>query len=175
MRIALASIGLALAVAGSAGAQRPLALGVGGGVSFPLGDFGDAVESGWHAMGTIAWTHVMHPWSLRLDGAYHRFPYSGAGLDDEYQTATSGTLNLAYRIPFGASAAAAYLIGGLGAYQSGCSLDCEAQTDFGWNAGLGLRFLVFGFGTFLEGRYHSIQADAGDLNYVPVTLGIMIF
>jgi hypothetical protein len=50
----------------------------------------------------------------------------------------------------------------------------EASTRFGYNAGMGLRFDVAGFGTFVEGRYHLIPEKAGEsakMQIIPLTVG----
>jgi hypothetical protein len=68
-----------------------------------------------------------------------------------------------------------YLISGLGAYRSECSLDvgCDAATKFGWNVGLGARLFVLGFRSFVEARYHTTQHRDNDVRYFPLTVGVL--
>jgi hypothetical protein len=54
-------------------AQRPIRIGLAGGVSLPQGDLSDVANTGWHALGTIALSTLMQPLGLRLDVAYNRF------------------------------------------------------------------------------------------------------
>jgi opacity protein-like surface antigen len=67
-----------------------------------------------------------------------------------------------------------YLISGLGAYRTECSLavGCDASTKFGWNVGLGTKLFV-GFRSFIEARYHRTKRGDSSVNYFPLTLGLM--
>jgi opacity protein-like surface antigen len=151
--------------------QRPVSIGLAGGVSFPQGDLADGVNTGWHALGTIALSTLMQPLGLRLDVAYNRFELSDV---DGNQTVGSATLNGTYRLPMTNSPMSPYLIAGLGAYRSECSraTGCEATTKFGWNVGLGTKLFV-GFRSFLEARYHRTKQGDRSVNYFPLTLGLM--
>src|SRR4051794_32890386 len=70
-------------------AQRPISLGVGGGLSLPQGDVDNQVNTGWHALATAALGSPMQPLGLRLDLAYSRF-----GFSDQVETALGGTGHL---------------------------------------------------------------------------------
>ena len=157
----------------AAQAQRPISLGLAGGVSFPQGDLRDAANTGWHALGTLALSTLTQPLGLRLDVAYNQFRFSAG---DGHQTVSSATLNGTYRLPMTNSPMSPYLIAGLGAYRSDCSLTqgCEAVTKFGWNVGLGTKLYVLGFRSFLEARYHRTKRGASTLNYFPLTFGLLL-
>jgi hypothetical protein len=152
-------------------AQRPISIGLGGGVSLPQGDLSDVANTGWHALGTIALSSLMLPHGLRLDVAYNRFELSDV---DGNESVGSATLNVTYRLPMTNSPMSPYLISGLGAYRSECSraVGCEATTKFGWNVGLGTKLFV-GFRSFIEARYHRTKRGADSVNYFPLTLGLM--
>jgi opacity protein-like surface antigen len=152
-------------------AQRPISVGLAGGVSLPQGDLADGVNTGWHALGNLWLSTLMQPLGLRLDVAYNRFPFSaGSG----HETVGSATLNATYRLPMTNSPMSPYLISGLGAYRTECSLavGCEAATKFGWNVGLGTKLFV-GFRSFVEARYHRTKRGDGNVHYFPLTLGVM--
>jgi opacity protein-like surface antigen len=151
--------------------QRPISIGLAGGVSFPQGDLADGVNTGWHALGNLWLSTLMQPLGLRLDVAYNRFELSDA---DGNQSVGSATLNGTYRLPMTNSPMSPYLIAGLGAYRSECSLatGCEATTKFGWNVGLGTKLFV-GFRSFLEARYHRTKRGDRSVNYFPLTVGLM--
>jgi hypothetical protein len=172
----LASIG-ALVAATSVAAQRPVSIGLAGGASIPSGDFRDGVDVGWHALATIAVSTLMQPLGLRIDVAYNRFAFSGdaPALADEYQSTGSATLNFTYRLPMTNSPMSPYLISGLGAYRSECSLDtgCEPTTRYGWNIGLGTKLFILGFRSFLEARYHRTESGDTDVHYFPLTFGVL--
>jgi opacity protein-like surface antigen len=151
--------------------QRPISIGLAGGVSLPQGDLADGVNTGWHALGTIALSTLMQPLGLRLDVAYNRFEFSDV---DGNQSVGSATLNATYRLPMTNSPMSPYLISGLGAYRTECSLPagCDAATKFGWNVGLGTKLFV-GFRSFIEARYHRTKRADTHVNYFPLTLGVM--
>jgi len=160
-------------------AQRPISIGVAGGVSLPRENLRDGTNTGWHALGTLALSAPMQPIGLRLDVAYNRF-----ALDDRLQAALGGsgyravgsaTLNATYRMPTTNSPLSPYLITGLGAYRTDCSLgpDCDAATRFGWNAGLGTKLYALRLRSFLEARYHRTTRAGSHVSYFPLTFGVM--
>jgi hypothetical protein len=160
--------------------QRPVSLGLAGGVSLPAGDFGDGVDVGWHALATLALGTMMQPLGVRLDGEYSQFSFSGTGgagpttLTAGSQRTFSVTLNPTYRLPSAGSPLAPYLIGGAGAYNLGCTGDatCDATTRFGWNAGLGTKFAGLRLKGFVEARYHRVALRGGAVQFFPVTVGL---
>jgi hypothetical protein len=166
------TVGAACSAAPLDAQQRPISIGLAGGVSLPQGDLADATNTGWHALGTLALSTLMQPLGLRLDVAYNRFELSGA---DGNESVGSATLNGTYRLPMTDSPMSPYLIAGLGAYRTECSLatGCDATTKFGWNVGLGTKLYVLGFRSFLEARYHTTKRGDTRLNYFPVTFGLL--
>ncbi|HJU67755.1 MAG TPA: outer membrane beta-barrel protein [Gemmatimonadaceae bacterium] len=173
----LTTVVAALLGANALAAQRPVSIGIAGGASIPAGDLRDGVEVGWHGLATIAVSTLMQPLGLRIDVAYNRFAFSdgATALADEYQSTSSATLNFTYRLPMTNSPMSPYLISGLGAYRSECSLDsgCEATTRYGWNVGLGTKLFVLGFRSFLEARYHRTEIGDTDVQYFTPTFGIL--
>jgi hypothetical protein len=164
----------------SAGAQRPLSFGAGGGISLAEGDINDQVNTGWNALVTAALGSPMQPLGLRLDVAYNQFGFSdqqvaavgGGG----HQTVGSATLNFTYRLPKVTWPVSPYLLWGIGAYRTDCSLGpgCASRVRYGWNYGLGAQFFFLGFRNFIEIRGHRTKNRAGDdVHYFPLTLGIM--
>jgi hypothetical protein len=157
--------------------QRPVSIGIAGGASIPTGNLRDGVDVGWHGLATIAVSTLMQPLGLRIDVAYNRFAFSSnaAAFADEYQSTGSATLNFTYRLPMTNSPISPYLISGLGAYRSECSLEtgCEATTRYGWNVGLGTKLLILGFRSFLEARYHRTEIGDTGVQYFTPTFGIL--
>jgi hypothetical protein len=161
-------------------AQRPISFGVAGGASLAQGDVNDVVDTGWHALVTAALSSPMQPLGLRLDVAYSRF-----GFSDEVQSALGGeghlttgsaTLNITYRLPKATWPVSPYLLWGLGAYRTECSLGpgCESRVRYGWNYGLGAKLFFLGFTNFVEIRGHRTKRrGGGDVHYFPLTFGIM--
>ena len=161
-------------VTSSMSAQRPIAIGLGGGASQPLGDFADAATTGWHALAVISLESIMLPQSIRADIGYNVFPLDDAAGLDGNRTIGSATLNLGYRLPMTDSPFSPYILTGFGWYQLGCSgdLDCEKSIVAGWNAGLGTKFIALGLNGFIESRFHYVYGGPGSATFVPVTIGI---
>ena len=179
MRIGtIAAATSALLAAAPLHAQRPVALGIAGGVSLPQGTFGDGVDMGWRALVTLAVSSPMHPLGLRIDGAYDQFDFGGGAavaLRGGRQTITSGTLNATYRLPMTRSALSPYLIGGLGAHHLACAggVSCGGTTRFGWSAGLGTKLTGLHLRTFIEARIQTVSLGGSDARYFPVTFGLL--
>jgi hypothetical protein len=173
-RVAKFALLLAL-VPATAVAQRPVKLGLAGGVSLPTADLADGAGTGWNALATIALSTLMQPIGLRLDLAHSEFAFdSPSPLGPGNQRVSSATLNATYRLPMTESAMSPYLITGLGLYRTDCSVSaCEGSNHFGWNAGAGTKINVLGLLTFVEARYHSANAGSGRAAYVPLTVGVM--
>lgn len=168
-----------LAPAAALGAQRALSVGIAGGVSMPTGDLGDGVNTGWRALGTLALGSLMQPLGLRLDAAYDRFGFNdrvlAAAGGSGHLTVGSATLNVTYRLPTTNSPLSPYLITGLGAYRTACSLGegCGGATHYGWNVGIGSKLLVLGLRSFVEARYHRTGRGGSDVHFFPVTVGLL--
>jgi hypothetical protein len=173
----LAAATALLFTATSAPAQRAVSLGLAGGATIPSGALRDDVDVGWNALASIVISTLMQPLGLRVDVAYNRFSFNDdvAALADEYSAVGSATLNFTYRLPMTNSPMSPYLISGLGAYRSDCSLPtgCEASTRYGWNVGLGTKVYILGFRSFLEGRYHRTERGDTNVNFFPVTFGLL--
>jgi hypothetical protein len=174
--LAAACVG-AVASTATLKAQSPLSFGVGGGLSLPQGDLADGVNTGWHALATAELASPFHPWGLRLDLAYNRFEFSDEAVvgGEGNQTAGSATLNVFYQLPKVTWPLQAYVLAGVGAYRTECSLGpgCESRVRYGWNYGLGARFFFLGLENFVEIRGHRTKSRAIDVHYFPVTLGII--
>jgi hypothetical protein len=174
--ILTATLLLALAPITTLESQRAITVGVAGGLSLPLGDFGKAVDPGWHSLGTLAIGTAMQPLGLRVDAAFNQFARSATtpAAASGSQTAASVTLNPTYRLPMTNSPLSPYVIAGAGAYRLACSGDlaCDATTRFGWNGGIGAKFASFGLRGFVEARYNRIAFRNGAVHYIPFTLGL---
>jgi hypothetical protein len=184
-RSILGAAALALVVtASSVQAQKPISFGVALGASMPTGDFGDAVEMGYHALGTLAWAPPSLPVGIRFDAQYNMFSGKDfSGISGPDLKVLGITANATWGMPMAASPVSPYLIGGLGMYHSSVS-DCPDGADcssdkMGFNVGVGTKFALSGFGTFAEIRYHSVagekdaNGDSKRSNFIPISFGIM--
>lgn len=157
----------ALSAAGTSVAAQGFTLNLAGGVAFPVGSFSEATSTGWHGLVGIGLTSLMQPIGLRLDATHHRFESNATGPTTGIN---SLTLNLSYRLPMTDSPISPYVIAGAGAYRLDCvgEPDCESDTRFGWNAGIGTRLAALRLKWFLESRFQAV----GSARFVPVTLGL---
>lgn len=150
--------------------QRRTTLGIAAGATVPTGDLGDGTSTGYHVLATVVVSGTAtSPIGFRVDGMYNSLSGKSQGPDVTLWT-VNGNVVLAFA---GATGVTPYLIGGAGWYnmkadQSGA----DAANDFGLNAGLGARFVLSGFSTFGEVRFHNIFADPNSARVVPVTFGI---
>jgi len=163
---ALASLG-ALAVRPAA-AQRPVrvALSVGGTVAAPVGD----ATGGLNAQLSALLGRPTGRLGLRADLAYFGAGRSTLGGQispraDVYSLSLNGVVNLR---PASARVRP-YLIGGLGAYNSG--LEAGRSWSAGANAGLGTTVRVGGRELFAEARLHTL-ADSYPGSFLPLSLGV---
>ena len=166
---------LSIAAPAAALAQRPLKLGLAGGVSLPSADLAAGAGPGWNALATLALSTLMQPIGLRLDVAHAEFAFDEPSpLGPGNQRVSSATLNATYRLPMTDSPMSPYVITGLGLYRTDCSVAaCEASNHFGWNAGGGTKINILGMLTFVEARYHSANVGSGRVAYIPITVGLL--
>ena len=193
--ISAAILGLVLsATAASVSAQAvvssPVRFGIMGGATVPLSDFSDAAKTGWNAGILMNIGVPLVPVSFRIDGQWQQLKGknfdAGKGLitHDDFRI-IDGTANVVYT--FGAALPTKfYLIGGAGVYNvrvKNVDLDATASsTKFGLNGGVGFKFQLTGFSTFIEARYHNVihgtdigssnSSNAKSLQFVPISVGI---
>lgn len=163
-------------------AERFVTVGVGGGMSVPVSEAGDAFKSGFHLQSFARLNVPSLPVMPRFD-----LNFSKMNLNDA-QTAIPGTnqilsglANLQFSIlPMGPIKP--YLIGGLGAYHvkvetDGVSPSSLSQTKFGINGGAGLALNLGKLKGYVEARVDNVYTEKGaigqdQLQVVPVTFGL---
>lgn len=180
----LSKVALGVALMISAGLSpaygQGLEFSLGGGLSLPVGSFGNTATTGWHGLAGISYGRG--PFGLRVDGALNRFGLDNQGGPDlDIQTQViHGTANAVYK--FGRSAESKlrpYVLGGAGVYQTketGDDADAGDTADFGVNAGVGFDFKAGAIGAFLEGRFHNIFMMGTDTNsaFIAFTIGVRL-
>lgn len=166
--------------------SSPVRFGIMGGATFPLSDLKDDAKTGWNAGALVTIGVPLVPVSFRVDGQWQQM--QGKNFPDIDRTdfrVIDGTANVVYT--FGAALPTKfYLIGGLGVYNVRAKDDVAdisaSSTKFGLNGGIGFKFQLTGFATFIEARYHNVihgtaigdtnTNDAHSLQFIPVTVGI---
>lgn len=156
-----------------------IALGVSGGVTFPVGDTRNRAPTGWNVGAHLDLGRNVGPFGVRLEGAYHGFSDSdvvetaGTGttfsFSNKYSIGHAGAA-LTFGIPASWTTVRPYLIGGVGAYWLRNAPQCvnggqscppgDARLSVGedWRLGLngggGIEFGIGGASAFVEARYH---------------------
>jgi opacity protein-like surface antigen len=171
--LGIAGLAAALAVLPSAVQAQDaskLSFGVMGGLSLPMGDFGDAAKSGFNITGSI-FAPLGDKLRLRGDIGYESFEPESGGGDNLNVLSFAGNV----MFPLGAEASAGgarpYLIGGAGLYRFSCD-GCDSETDFGINVGGGIEFKLAGFTTYAEARLVNAFSDPDATRWIPLTFGI---
>ena len=169
--------------------SSPVRFGIMGGATSPLGDFSDVAKTGWNAGVLMNIGVPLVPVSFRIDGQWQQLQgknfEEGGDVSHNDWRIIDGTANVVYT--FGAALPAKfYLIGGAGVYNvrvKNDDFDLNASsTKFGLNGGVGFKFQLTGFSTFIEARYHNVihGTAVGDVNddhakslqFVPISVGI---
>jgi opacity protein-like surface antigen len=153
--------------------------GLSGGASFPTSDASDAYGDGYHGGIVLNYELPALPLGLRVDGDYRNFSAKTLGAFSRSAEIFDGNANLVVGIRI--VLVKLYALGGGGLYnvkfkaESAGVSSSISQTDFGWNAGAGVAFVVGKVSIFGEGRYHEITLDnsAGKFKFVAATAGIL--
>jgi len=177
---ALAALMMVLALPGTSNlvAQSRAKIGVGGGISVPIGDFGDAVKTGWHGQVMATFNLPALPFGIRIDGQYSEFkseaPFLGSDFKNKLLTGLVGV-----EVPIGPPGAPArpYLVGGVGITNTDISFDnsslnADSETKFTAAGGVGVNIALGGFSLFGEARIFNIFTDSTDATYFPITVGL---
>jgi opacity protein-like surface antigen len=153
--------------------------GLSGGASFPTGDSSDAFDTGYNGGIVLNYELPALPLGIRVDGDYRNFSGKSVGSASGSAEIFDGNANLVVGIRI--LLVKVYALGGGGFYNmkfkaenAGISSSIS-QTDFGWNAGAGVAFVVGKLSIFGEGRYHEVTLDnsAGKFKFVAATAGIL--
>lgn len=161
--------------------QRPT-FGISGGAAIPVGDFSDAVNTGFNVAGHIGIKPGMSPVGLRFEGMYNQFDVKGSGNDLKAKI-LAGTANIVLMQAAAPGAVRPYFIGGLGVYNLKLSSDAlnassDSKTKFGLNGGAGIDMALSGLNVFVEGRYHHVftkDTNAGvttNTGFIPLVVGL---
>lgn len=187
----VAGVALVLAAAPAAAqmtsAERTIRFGAMTGVSLPMGDFGDAVNTGWHLTGFVDWRPVNFPTAFRGEIGYHAFGSSEFRFEDTRAESKASMIpivaNVVYVLP-SQSTTRFHLMGGLGLYITNWDVEgsipefgsfggSDSETDFGINLGGGVSFpLGQRIDVVVEARFHSAFTEGENSNFIPLSIGL---
>jgi hypothetical protein len=164
-------------------AHAQLGFGVAAGLSSPTGDFGKAVDAGYHVTGLVNVSAPLAPVGFRGEVSFSQFNFkSSTGFGSSAKSnVVAGIANAVVSTP---GMMGLYGIGGLGMYHlsssgitcAGCS--SSSSNKIGFNAGAGFKFGLSGFSAFVEARYHRFSngtsngVDLGTTSWIPISFGV---
>lgn len=177
-------LGLAGALAlltGVAGAQdsKSMSFGAMGGLSLPMGNLGDAYDSGYNITGSVYFTPASR-FMIRGDVGYESFGGQSIGtVASSDLNMLSATGNLIF--PLSSSTAEGtmrpYILGGAGIYRASSDIEVlgvkksSSDTNLGVAFGGGVEFKLAGFSTFAEARFTNVFSDGKSSRWIPLTFG----
>lgn len=142
-------------------------LGLGGGVTLPVGSASDAYKMGYHGTALVGYRPAASKIWVGLDAQYHHFTEKTVGASAN-SFAAFGRLNYD-------AAANIYLLGGVGLWRteskytvSGASFKAT-NSNMAIEAGAGV---TIGKNLFLEGKFINVFASNNHQSFVPITFGI---
>jgi len=160
---------LLVGAAGSANAQARGYVGIGGGVSLPMGDFGDGSKMGFLAQvnGGVNFGETM--FGVRVNGTYAQHKEKDPGTHTLKLLGVTGDVVLT---PKTEGKASPYILAGAGMVNS--KVESASSTDLAWNAGAGVKFNAGSVGVFVEARFMQVRGDGSSSSMIPITAGVRI-
>lgn len=170
--LAVAALCVAAAKPGAAQAQGTT-IGVGLGLTLPMGDYGDNAvwgdKAGFHFGVGAGFALGSAPVRLRVEGSYTQTSHDAAGTGNT--KLLGGMLSFVY--PFQtAGQIKPYVLAGVGAYNIKESVSDTSKTSVAFGGGLGIRFPMSSMSVFVEARYLSAKAFDVTFAQLPITAGI---
>lgn len=180
-----ALLSLTLVSNAQAQAQTMPHFGISAGASIPQSSFGDGVNTGYNVNALVNVGIPLSPLGFRAEAGWNHFDMSGSNASGSVRM-VNGALNVVL-VPSSVMTAKPYLIAGVGAYNVRSTIGntggflggmfpnrSTSDTRLGFNGGIGFSFGLGPVGTFVEGRYVSVNGKngSGSLSFVPVSFGI---
>jgi hypothetical protein len=166
---------VALAAGEARAQERSLLFGASGGVTFPIGDLADDVETGFHINGILHTDRLGGlPFGLRGEAGYQSFSH-----DDDTLRHLIARVNAIVPV-WERPDAVPYIIAGVGLYNSKAETDHgdhahggESENFAGINAGFGVRWSIGGLQTIVEARFHHVFDDQHAQQFIPFSIGVL--
>jgi len=183
--------GVILTLSASAAAAQGIGLGVG--TLVPQGDLADGAKTGFTGIASFEfgsrvafraealWANSDLKGRIITDGSGVPLPAEAEASGDVKYIGGLGTVVM----HFGNGVLRPYILGGAGYYnRSGSQRARDAagefdelslkESDFGLHFGAGLKVSLGGLQLFGEARYHRVNSDDGDTNFVPIIVGVRL-
>ena len=147
---------------------------VAGGITLPMGDFGDVAKTGWQALGGVSFGLGGLPFAVRVDGIFGQNSIDVSDVDAKVQM-FGGFAGAQFNL--GGAAATSikpYILAQIGMVNSKCSgddcLSDESNSDFAFAGGGGIGFGLGSMSAFVEGTFTSVMSDPNSSNFVTARL-----
>jgi hypothetical protein len=147
-----------------------------GGLTLPMGDFGDSFGTGWQGLGGVTFGLGGLPFGIRVDGFY------GQNSGDEDVTGPDvkvkmfgGMAGGQFNLGSAASPVKPYILAQVGMVNSKVDVpnfDIDAETDFAFGGGAGVTFGLGSMAAFVEGQFVSVQTEGSASNFIAARFGI---
>ncbi len=169
---------VAMVSVASAHAQAPgrASFHVAGGVTLPMGDFGDFFGTGFQGLAGVNFGLGSIPFALRVDGFY------GQNSGDEAVTGPDvkvkmfgGMAGGQFNFGSAASPVKPYILAQVGMVNnkvSGPGGSTDGESDFAFGGGGGVGFGLGSMAAFVEGQYVSVQTEGSSSNFIAARFGI---
>ena len=147
-----------------------------GGLTMPMGDFGDGFGTGWQGLGGVSFGLGGLPFMLRVDGFYGQNNGDEAVTGPDVKVKMFGGMAGA-QFNFGSDVAPVkpYILVQVGMVNSKVEIpnfDTSGETDFAFGGGGGVQFGLGSMNAFVEAQYVSVQTEGSSSNYVPIRVGV---
>jgi hypothetical protein len=170
MKRALLSLMALGCIAASPAAAQHGRLSLGAGGMMPSGAYSTVDKTGWQLMGAVELTLPDTPLALRVDAMWGQAGHQNAVLFPGSSKLNGGTVDLVCRLGAPMVPVLLYVMGGVGYYAVNVGGGWDSNLAYAGGAGLS-----FGAGStrvFVEGRFISVRASGGAMNFFPVTAGL---
>ena len=148
---------------------------VAGGITLPMGDFGDVAKTGWQGLGGVSFGLGGLPFAVRVDGFFGQNSFDVSGVDAKVQM-FGGMAGGQFNFGSEASPAKPYILAQVGMVNSKCSGDdCigdESNTDFAIAGGGGVGFGLGSMAAFVEALFTSVMSDPSSSNFIALRAGL---
>lgn len=145
-------------------------VGLGGGMAFPTGTFGDAADTGYLGQIIAGITGPSSRLGGRVDGMFISNDYG------PYTYQQVGVMGDVVLSPRARAKTAPYLLAGLGFVNgktTGTGSPLGSETKLAFNAGGGLDIRTRGqVSVYLEARWVTVRTEVNSTSYFPVTIGL---
>jgi hypothetical protein len=170
-RFGLAVLAAGAMLAGSNLQAQTPQIGLGFGLTMPMGDYGDVASSGFHVLGSVAFKLGPSPLKVRADLSYHR---TGLEVLTGNSSLIGGMANLVYTLP--SPVIKPYLLAGVGYFSEKLSGGGQSTSggSIAYGAGAGLNFGLAIASMFVEVKYLNIGSNDtfNSATIFPITLGL---